>query len=282
MDGARPLWEWELPELLYKPEKRTVFVTFQVTPHATTSKSPLTQQPASSNPWWLHQMETFSALLAISAGHSLVTGEFPAQRPVTQTFDVFVDLHPNKRLSKQSWGWWFETPPCPLWRHCNAVTNHSPTIASRNWAQLRRQSWLIAIGPVCSKHVIWTVSEECTKQPLCITIRIFKCVHSYIYKSHEKDEAPCGRYVLESTKPGRILVLGIWIEGASALVTSQHINAVKCVFLLDNTNHHRVKLFKSLKKHSISCQVKHLHIPEYRNDLIINIIFYHCRQIAIS
>ena len=26
----------------------------------------------------------------------------------------------NKRLSKQSWGWWFETPSCSLWRHCNA------------------------------------------------------------------------------------------------------------------------------------------------------------------
>ena len=24
-----------------------------------------------------------------------------------------------KRLSKQRWGWWFETPPRPLWRHCN-------------------------------------------------------------------------------------------------------------------------------------------------------------------
>ena len=27
---------------------------------------------------------------------------------------------PNKRLSNQSWGWWFETPSRPLWRHCNA------------------------------------------------------------------------------------------------------------------------------------------------------------------
>ena len=48
-----------------------------------------------------------------------VPGEFPAQRPVTRSFDVFFDLRLNKRLSKQSWGWWFETPSCPLWRHCN-------------------------------------------------------------------------------------------------------------------------------------------------------------------
>ena len=54
------------------------------------------------------------------AGNSPVPGEFPAQRPVTRSFDVFFDLHPNKRLSKQWWGWWFETPPCPLRRHRNA------------------------------------------------------------------------------------------------------------------------------------------------------------------
>ena len=67
-------------------------------------------------------METFSALLALCAGNSSVTGEFPSQRPVTRTFDVFFDLRLNKRLSKQSLGWWFETPPRSLWIHCNAQT----------------------------------------------------------------------------------------------------------------------------------------------------------------
>ena len=47
-------------------------------------------------------METFSALLAICAGNSPVSGEIPAQRPVTRSFDVFFDLRLNKRLSKQS------------------------------------------------------------------------------------------------------------------------------------------------------------------------------------
>ena len=72
-----------------------------------------------SSPWWRHPMETFSALLAIWAGNSPVTGEFPAQKPVTRSFDVFFDLRLNSRLSKQSWGWWFETLSRPLWRHCN-------------------------------------------------------------------------------------------------------------------------------------------------------------------
>ena len=67
-------------------------------------------------------METFSALLAICAGNSPAPGEFPTQRPVTRSFDVYIDLRPNKRLSKQSWGWWFETPSGPLWRHRNGET----------------------------------------------------------------------------------------------------------------------------------------------------------------
>ena len=50
-------------------------------------------------------METFSALVALCAGNPPVTGEFPAQMPVTRSFDVFFDLRLNKRLSEQSWGW---------------------------------------------------------------------------------------------------------------------------------------------------------------------------------
>ena len=48
-------------------------------------------------------METFSVLLVLCVGNSPVTGELPAQRPVTQSFDVFFDLRLNTRLSKQSW-----------------------------------------------------------------------------------------------------------------------------------------------------------------------------------
>ena len=73
--------------------------------------------------WWRHQMETLSALLAICAGNSPVTGEFPTQRPVTRGFDVFFLLC----LNKQSWGWWFETPSDSLWRHCNGLAKISDT-----------------------------------------------------------------------------------------------------------------------------------------------------------
>ena len=48
-----------------------------------------------------------SAVLAIWAGNSPVTGEFLSQMPVTQSFDAFFDLRLNKRMCKQ------------CWRHCN-------------------------------------------------------------------------------------------------------------------------------------------------------------------
>ena len=64
-------------------------------------------------------METFSTLLAISAGNSVASGKFSTQRPATRSFDGIFDLCLNRRLSKQSWGWWFKTPSRPLWCQSN-------------------------------------------------------------------------------------------------------------------------------------------------------------------
>ena len=74
-------------------------------------------------------------------------GEFPAQRPVTRSFDVFFDLCPNKRLSKQPWGWWFETTSWSLWRHCNApfpsqeMRVIAETCFSENFTMKKKQSF---------------------------------------------------------------------------------------------------------------------------------------------
>ena len=74
--------------------------------------------------WWRHQMETFSALLAICVGNSPVTGEFPTQKAVRRSIDVFFDLCLNKRLSKQWYGWLFGTPSRLLWLHCNDISSN--------------------------------------------------------------------------------------------------------------------------------------------------------------
>ena len=85
--------------------------------------------------WWRHQMEAFSALLALCTGNSPVTGEFPSQRPVTRSFDVFFDLRLKQQLSKQWRRQWFETPWRSLWRHCNGKSPCGtliPTLANKD------------------------------------------------------------------------------------------------------------------------------------------------------
>ena len=59
-----------------------------------------------------------------SCGESMLTGDFPSQRPVTRSFDVFFDLRPNNRLSKHWRRLWFETPAPLLWRHCNDMSRN--------------------------------------------------------------------------------------------------------------------------------------------------------------
>ena len=83
--------------------------------NATGTRSNESQQ----NAWWRHQMETFFALLALCAGNSPVPVNSPHKGQWRRALMFLFDLLLNKRLSKQPWGWWFETPPWLLWRQCN-------------------------------------------------------------------------------------------------------------------------------------------------------------------
>ena len=112
-------------------------------------------------------METFSALLALCVGNSPASGEFPTQRPVTRSFDVFFDLRLNKRLSNQSWGWWFETLSSPLWRNCNVSVLgqgtsrwfllRSSRSVCRTWQWLQKVSGHLAALQLFIKHNTLTV-----------------------------------------------------------------------------------------------------------------------------
>ena len=84
--------------------------------------------------WQMNKLRTMVAdVLAPSHDDVIVTGhlcgEFtgprwiPTQRPVTRSFDVFFDLRLNKRLSKQSWSWWFETLYGPITHGPHKCTN---------------------------------------------------------------------------------------------------------------------------------------------------------------
>ena len=76
-------------------------------------------------------METFSALLALCEGNSPVTDGFPSQKPVTPSFEIFIDLRLSKRLSKQSKCRWFEMPLRSLWRHCNDSLEGEVSLAEK-------------------------------------------------------------------------------------------------------------------------------------------------------
>ena len=65
-----------------------------------------------------HWGQAYDMMTSSSNGNIFrVTGHLC--REFTRNFDVFLDLRLNKRLSKQSRGWWYETLSSPLWRHCN-------------------------------------------------------------------------------------------------------------------------------------------------------------------
>ena len=71
--------------------------------------------------WWCVSGDIITIspvyMATTSNGNLPITGEFPAQRPVTTSFDVgFFYLCLSKRLGKQSQGWWYETPSRSLSR----------------------------------------------------------------------------------------------------------------------------------------------------------------------
>ena len=91
-----------------------------------------------------------------------VPGEFPTQRPVTRSFDVSFDLRPNKRLSKHSWGWWFETPSRPLWRH-----RYEYQAIQSTQTRTENSGVLSAVSPVLNaKRIIWNIYCTSRSMPL--------------------------------------------------------------------------------------------------------------------
>ena len=129
--------------------------------------SPMWSLPYSYKFMMMSSNGNISALLTICAGNSAVTGKFFEQSQWGGAL-MFSLICLNKRLSKQWWDWWFETPsrPRPLWRHCNVLylSNKTDTvdirgIASRALRSLRRR---------CAFYFCSTSRKDCswpTKKP---------------------------------------------------------------------------------------------------------------------
>ena len=135
--------------------------------------NPIFESSTLISKYWCRMMTSSNGTIFRITGH--LCGEFtgqrwiPVPRPVTRSFDVFFDLHLNKRLSKQSWGWWFETPSRPLWRHRNGPVAlrpwripipHNPCLM---WLVLRIQ--MLQRRPTASMS--WMCDARTSKQHSC-------------------------------------------------------------------------------------------------------------------
>ena len=177
--------------------------------------------------WWRHQMDTFSALLAICAGNSPVHGEFPTQRPVTRSFDGFFDLRLNKRLSKQSWGWWFETLSRPLWRHSN-VTHCYDMMGHR-----RVHIFYLILDSLVSQNEISAKSCNALIQYRYITVSTSKhLIHTILLMLCKLKKAYIGRFHCYTHSIS--LLSSISVFGSVNRENIAHVYSVRYVSMIIN------------------------------------------------
>ena len=127
---------------------------------------------------------------------SHLCGEFTGPRwiPLTKASDAelwcFFDLRPNKRLSKQWWGWWFETPPCPLRRHRNV-----------NGVQIRGEfihEIRLDKGSKVDTIIQFTPRWMLTVGAFVVFL-LFGCSCSYVYQTRMKQENSVSEATLMQT-----------------------------------------------------------------------------------
>ena len=105
--------------------------------------------------WWRHQMKIFFALLALCGGNSLVTGEFPRQRPVTRSFDISLIC---------AWinGWVNNRDAGDLRRH---RAHYDVTLMVMAWwFHYHKQCWLGSLAPYDSTRNRWVTLDETEQQ----------------------------------------------------------------------------------------------------------------------
>ena len=181
-------------------------------------------QPYTVLSQWSHQMETISLLLALCVGNTSVTGEFPSQKTMTRSFDVFFLSGLNNQSSKQWRHRWFETPWRSLWCHCNDVLYYTHRAVFQEMGpstNMRCSVW----------YNVW-----------CMTRYDIIWIYRYIIT---RSWLPCfvKRYINSKPDPKLCIVLlilywslapknsGFWIEGDIHILIRTHWN--------NHHNHHQ-------------------------------------------
>ena len=150
-------------------------------------------------------------------------GEFPAQRPVTRSFDVYFDLRLNKRLSKQSWGWWFETLSRSLWRHRNVMRfRWISYMATAPWVRFlpideqgSHQRRYIQCGAAITRSIF---SKIITKYPIArLSGRGMGCLLCHLY-SGSVTAVMCAIYWTALLRYSTVCnILSYWLRPRSAI-----------------------------------------------------------------
>ena len=96
-------------------------------------------------------------------------------------FSVFFHLRLDNWLSKHSWCWWFETPSCSLWRHCNALREYRPWNVPAKlqsvWSccsHLRRLC-LYSLSSKTSKQMSWNL--EAARLDVIMIVSLWNLTH---------------------------------------------------------------------------------------------------------
>ena len=102
--------------------------------------------------WWRHQMETFSALLALCVGNSPATVNSPYNGQWRGAL-MFSLIFAYKGLSKQTRRRWFETPLGSSWRHCNVIP--------LQWIRVQSRFWNVTVDEECKcPHTLTSPPEN--------------------------------------------------------------------------------------------------------------------------
>ena len=147
--------QWIVNQIQYSPKYNfmTMFSHFSNV-MSVDSLTPLGARPSSGTVMMTSSNGNILRVISPCAGNSSVTGEFPAQSPVTRSLDVSFDLHLNKRLNKQSRGWLFETPSRSLWRHCNGDDQISCPVYVLSLQAYRGDQWFIFTNILWAQLII--------------------------------------------------------------------------------------------------------------------------------
>ena len=194
---------------------------------------------------------------------------------MTRSFDVFFDLRLNKRLSKQSWGWWFETLSRPLRRHRNG--HRTSAITNDTWYVYQECQCMCIYKSLWAREVLHQFQQNNfnhTMSRFCIwwVKAVYSKLVGYLASS----------VVMISTWPTRCIQCFVMLYDVSTALGSALIEVIsiqsrlcrKCWLLCRCTVNSLPELLTNInwlsRIYSDLCDIWYNTLPEYIDGLVQN------------